>query len=236
VTTIATAFVHDFGGMLVTRVVLGLCEATINPSLMLITSQWYTKSEQAPRFALWHCAPGIGQITGGYVEKNKQTTTTTTTTKTSDKPPFEAPQTKANAISRLLSFAFQTVPHDGRYMVGWRLMFLSLGIVTLVVGIITYLWLPDSPMKAKFLRNEEKVAILRHVSVNMTGISNQKARPREILEAIADPQIYLLVLPGIFVSGPSSLPPCFAREIAFFLLLKTKPRANFLSVFVPCGF
>ena len=66
-TTIATAFVKDFGGMVVTRVFLGLCEATINPSLMIITSQWYTKSEQAPRFALWHCAPGFGQITGGYV-------------------------------------------------------------------------------------------------------------------------------------------------------------------------
>lgn len=34
---------------------------------MLISSQWYTKSEQAPRFSIWYCGLGIGQIIGGAV-------------------------------------------------------------------------------------------------------------------------------------------------------------------------
>jgi len=85
-------------------------------------------------------------------------------------------------------------------MNGWRLMFLTLGIATLLVGVFVVLWLPDTPMKAKFLTEDEKIAVVRHVSVNMTGISNQKARPAEVIEAIKDPQIYMLVLPGIFVS------------------------------------
>jgi MFS family permease len=150
--------------MVVTRVFLAICEATISPSLMLITAQWYTKSEQAPRFALWHSAPGVGQIFGG-----------------------------------LLSYAFQGIPQDGRFLNGWRLMFLVLGILTMIIGVITWMRLPDTPMNAKFLSTAEKVALLKHVSVNMTGVSNTKAHPREILEAIKDPQIYLLVLPGIFV-------------------------------------
>jgi MFS family permease len=165
IVTLATTLVTNFAGMVITRVFLALCEATIAPSLMLITAQWYTKSEQAPRFALWHSAPGVGQIFGG-----------------------------------LLSYAFQAVPHDGRFLNGWRLMFLVLGILTMFVGALTWYWLPDTPMNAKFLKTEEKVALLKHVSVNMTGVSNHKARPKEILEAVKDPQIYLLVLPGIFVS------------------------------------
>jgi MFS family permease len=149
--------------MMVARVFLAICEATISPSLMLITSQWFTKSEQAPRFAFWHSAAGVGQILGG-----------------------------------LLSFAFQAVP-ENYPMHGWRLMFLTLGGVTFLVGAISFYWIPDTPMNARFLSVEEKVAILRHVSVNMTGVANHKARPAEIWEAVKDPQIYLLIFPGIFV-------------------------------------
>lgn len=31
---------------------------------MLISSQWYTKSKQAPRFAFWYCGLGCAQMTG----------------------------------------------------------------------------------------------------------------------------------------------------------------------------
>lgn len=34
---------------------------------MLISSQWYTKSEQAPRFSIWYCGLGAGQILGGII-------------------------------------------------------------------------------------------------------------------------------------------------------------------------
>jgi MFS family permease len=152
--------------MLVSRVFLALFEATMGPSLMLITAMWYTKSEQAPRFSLWHSAPGIGQILGG-----------------------------------LMAYGFLGVPLDGRYWAGWRMMFILLGGLTLIVGILTFLWLPDTPMNAKFLSVEEKVAILKHVSVNMTGISQPRYRKKEIWEAAKDPQVYMLWFPGVLVSS-----------------------------------
>ena len=34
---------------------------------MLISSQWYTKSEQAPRFSFWYCGLGVAQILGGLM-------------------------------------------------------------------------------------------------------------------------------------------------------------------------
>lgn len=169
-TTFLTAFVTNLTGMMATRVILAMFEATISPSLMLITAMWYTKSEQAPRFALWHSAPGTGQILGG-----------------------------------LMSFAFQGIKRDGRFWSGWRWMFITLGLLTTFVGLLAFFWLPDTPMNAKFMKTEEKVALLNHVSVNMTGISQHKPRPREILEALKDPQIFMLTVPGIFVST------CFPR-------------------------
>jgi hypothetical protein len=79
-------------------------------------------------------------------------------------------------------------------------MFITLGSVTIIVGIVVLLFLPDTPMNAKFLKTEEKVAILRHVSINMTGIANRTPRPKELLEALRDLQILLLIFPGVFVS------------------------------------
>lgn len=167
--TACGAAAHNYQTLLVSRVFLGIFEATIAPSLMLISSQWYTKSEQAPRFSFWYLGLGLGQIVGG-----------------------------------LVSYGFQHMGPDAR-LAGWRTMFLTLGLVTVLVGVAVILFLPDTPMKARWLSDGEKVALLKHVSVNKTGIENRKFRGEEILEALKDPQLYLLLLSVILVRSPAGL-------------------------------
>lgn len=65
--TACTAAAHDYHSLLAARIILGIFEAAATPSMILISSQWYTKSEQAPRFSLWYCGLGFGQILGGIV-------------------------------------------------------------------------------------------------------------------------------------------------------------------------
>jgi MFS family permease len=162
--TACGAAATSYQTLLVSRVFLGIFEATIAPSLMLISSQWYTKSEQAPRFSFWYTGLGIGQIVGG-----------------------------------LVSYGFQHIG-EGSRLAGWRIMFVVLGVVTVVVGSCVVLFLPDTPMKAKWLSDNEKVALLKHVSVNQTGIENRKFRGKEIIEALLDPQIWLLLISVVLVS------------------------------------
>ena len=129
---------------------------------MLVSSQWYTKSEAAPRFSIWYGGLGLGQIIGG-----------------------------------VLSYAFQQVKHPS--FSGWRIMFVVLGIVTVLIGFLTLLILPDTPMKARFLSQPEKVALLRHVAVNQTGIHNKKIKPKQIIDVILDAQLWLMTLLTILV-------------------------------------
>lgn len=164
IATACGAAAHNYQTLLVSRVFLGIFEATIGPSLMLISSQWYTKSEQAPRFSFWYLGLGLGQIFGGAI-----------------------------------SYGFQHIG-PGASMAGWRIMFITLGMVTVVIGLCVILFMPDTPMKARWLSNGEKVALLKHVSVNQTGIQSRKFRPKEILEALMDPQLYLMLLSVILVS------------------------------------
>lgn len=78
-------------------------------------------------------------------------------------------------------------------------MFVVLGVVTVIVGFITFFFLPDTPMKAHFLSKSEKVALLKHVAVNQTGIVNKRVKPRQMLEVLFDIQLWLMVLLTILV-------------------------------------
>lgn len=71
-------------------------------------------------------------------------------------------------------------------------MYLVLGCWTLIISIWTLWCLPNSPMAAKFLSTEEKVALLRHIAPNQTGVNNHKIRPKQILDIFRDPQVGLL--------------------------------------------
>ena len=161
--TACTAGAHDYHSLLIARIFLGIFEAAVAPSLILISSQWYTKSEQAPRFSLWYCGLGCGQIVGGIV-----------------------------------SYAFQQVKHEP--MAGWRIMFIVLGLVTIMVGMGAFYIIPDTPVEATFLSDNEKLALLHHVSVNRTGIQNTNYKPSQLIELLLDPQIYLLTTLTILVS------------------------------------
>lgn len=167
--TACTAGAHDYNSLLAARIFLGIFEAAISPSLILISSQWYTKSEQAPRFSVWFCGVGFGQFLGGIV-----------------------------------SYAFQQVKHEP--MAGWRIMFIVLGLVTVMVGLGAFYIIPDTPVEATFLSDQEKLALLHHVSVNRTGIQNTNYKPSQLIELLLDPQIYLLTTLTVLVSyDPSSL-------------------------------
>jgi len=48
-------------------------------------------------------------------------------------------------------------------------MFIAMGVVTIGIGILTFFVLPDTPMEASWLTDGEKVALLKHISVNQTG-------------------------------------------------------------------
>ena len=164
ISTACTAAATNYHSLLAARIFLGIFEAAIAPSLMLFSSQWYTKSEQAPRFSLWYCGLGVGQIVGG-----------------------------------LVSFAFQQVKREG--FEGWRIMFVVLGILTVIVGVAIWLVLPDNPMKAKWLSEAEKGVLLRHVAVNRTGIENRRFKLSQVFEISIDVQLWLLTFTTILVSS-----------------------------------
>jgi MFS family permease len=164
IATACTAAATNYTTLLVCRIFLGALEAAIAPSLMMISSQWYTNAEQASRFALWFCGAGLSQIIGS-----------------------------------LIAFGFQHLSPTAP-LAGWRIMFIVLGLLTIVTGIATYFMIPDSPMSAGFLSKAEKVALLNHISKNRTGVYQQKMDVSQLKELFFDVQLWLFTVLSLLVS------------------------------------
>lgn len=162
--TACHAALQNYAGLLTVRIFCGICEAAIPSALMLLSSQWYTRSEQAVRFSYWYCGMGFGQILGG-----------------------------------LFSWAFQHVRPSAPFA-GWRIMFLAIGISTVLLGVVIILVVPDTPMQAWFLSDDEKVNILEHVKTNQSGISNTRFLPYQLKEGLLDFQLWCMFMVILLVS------------------------------------
>ncbi|KAI8255456.1 Thiamine pathway transporter THI73 [Colletotrichum sp. SAR11_239] len=62
-----TSACHNWAGLVVTRVLLGVFESAVAPSLIVITTMWYKRQEQPPRMGIWYLGTGGGVIVGSLI-------------------------------------------------------------------------------------------------------------------------------------------------------------------------
>lgn len=83
----------------------------------------------------------------------------------------------AGAFSGLLAFGLSHMDGVGG-LEGWRWIFVMEGVITVVVGLMTPLILPDSPDCATFLTEEER-ALLKHRLEEDSGTAKGKVQTNE---------------------------------------------------------
>jgi ACS family allantoate permease-like MFS transporter len=74
---------------------------------------------------------------------------------------------------------------------GWQIIFLILGLLTVVVGIVFFFILPDSPMTAGFLSPTEKALHAERLRHNEQGIGSDVFKREQFYEALRDPNTWL---------------------------------------------
>ncbi|KAL2833276.1 major facilitator superfamily domain-containing protein [Aspergillus cavernicola] len=137
----------SYASLMVVRGLLGVFEASVAPSLVLITGMWWQKPEQSRRTGLWYMQIGVAQIVGAGI-----------------------------------SYGFQQV--HSQALANWQILFLFMGCLTVVIGIITIFALPDNPMSAWFLNDKEKIMAIEHVRVNQTGVENKDFKTYQLVELL----------------------------------------------------
>ncbi|KAF9049870.1 major facilitator superfamily domain-containing protein [Panaeolus papilionaceus] len=95
---------------------------------------------------------------------------------------------------------------------GWAWIFVIEGIVTIVLGIITWLFVPDFPSKSKFLTPEQTKMILDRVEADRGDSLPDKTTGAKVLQHMADPVVWIMAL--MFMC--STMP---AYAIGFFITI-----------------
>ncbi|KAG0682033.1 hypothetical protein C6P40_001384 [Pichia californica] len=145
----------SYVGLMIVRVLLGIFEAPVAPCLIIISSKWFTKPEQARRTFFWYAQTGIAQIVGS-----------------------------------LMSFGFQHVHHTK--IASWQIMFIFMGAITVIVGILVFILLPDNPLECKFLSEDEKMEVVEHIKENQTGIEDRSYKFHQVKELLLEKETWVM--------------------------------------------
>lgn len=76
----------------------------------------------------------------------------------------------------------------------WKLVFIITGCLTFALGFVIMFHIPDTPMKAWFLSDDEKKLVVQRIRTNQQGFGNKHFKKDQFIEAITDIQSWLIVL------------------------------------------
>ncbi|PYI07560.1 MFS general substrate transporter [Aspergillus sclerotiicarbonarius CBS 121057] len=128
-------------------------------------------------------APGFTLITGMFYTRQEQ-------------PVRQSAWFFGNCIAVLLGgLIAYGIGHIHTSMEHWKLFFLILGAITSAYALVLFVFLPDSPAKAVFLKKNERAIAIQRTLKNKTGVlDNGKFKWSQARQALTDPQTWLLVL------------------------------------------
>ncbi|CAK9436367.1 uncharacterized protein LODBEIA_P09250 [Lodderomyces beijingensis] len=76
----------------------------------------------------------------------------------------------------------------------WKLVFVVTGCITIFMGFVVLLHIPDNPTGAWFLTKEEKLLVVERIRSNQQGFGNPRFKKSQFIEAITDHRTWLFFL------------------------------------------
>ncbi|KAF4602166.1 hypothetical protein EYR40_005370 [Pleurotus pulmonarius] len=93
--------------------------------------------------------------------------------------------------------------YSGNILAPYQIVYIVLGGLAIVVGISILIWLPDSPIHARMLTAEERIAALERVRDDQGGTENKTIKRDQVIEALLDIRTWLIVLTVMLTSVPN---------------------------------
>lgn len=88
-------------------------------------------------------------------------------------------------------------------MPSWQILFVLLGLITVVTGAGYLYYMPDNQTNAKFLSRREKLIAVERIRGNFQGIGSRTWKWSQFREAFMDPRTYLYVLYSLLMNIPN---------------------------------
>lgn len=117
----------------------------------------------------------------------------------------------AGVLGGLLAFGIGKI--NNPHMSDWRFIFLIYGVFTTAWGFVLFFVIPDNPLKAWWLTEEEKSQVVLRVSENQTGLENKHFKWEQARELLSDPKIWILFVFSFAANIPNGALNAFSTII-----------------------
>ena len=112
-------------------------------------------------------------------------------------------------LGGLLAYCFMFIQKGPLH--AWQWWFIFWGIILVSFGGFIICWLPDSPMRAKCYDDQEKRDMIERLRDNQTGIQNRNFKTEQVVEALADPQVWAYCVINLCTTLPTAGLASFAN-------------------------
>lgn len=85
----------------------------------------------------------------------------------------------------------------------WKYEFLIIGALCAFWGILITIFLPDSPVTARYLSTREKWVAIERLRDNQTGVENKHLKWAQVWEALLDWKVWTFFLLGLSANIPN---------------------------------
>jgi len=85
----------------------------------------------------------------------------------------------------------------------WRIVFLAAGLLTVVMGVIFMIIVPDNQMNARWLSEEDRLLAIERIRENQQGVGNRKWKLHQFKEALVDPMALGLAFYALVADIPN---------------------------------
>lgn len=90
-------------------------------------------------------------------------------------------------LGAILAFGLYKGDTQGKLSIdGWRLVYIILGVLTVFIGILFFIFIPDTPDKARFLSPADRKLAVERIRSNQQGVINKSFRMEQVKEAFTD--------------------------------------------------
>lgn len=117
----------------------------------------------------------------------------------------------ATIAASALSYGLGHIPSD--HMESWQIIFLFVGLLTIVSAPFVYIFLPNDIPSARFLSDHEKAKAIERLRANQTGTGSREFKWSQILELIFEPKTYLWIGLSLLLNVGASVTDTFGPLI-----------------------
>src|ERR1700712_4739211 len=115
----------------------------------------------------------------------------------------------AQIFGGLVAYGISTgVKNHGAAIDSWKIVFLSIGLLTAAVGCVFLYFMPDNQLNARFLTPQERLMAGERIRKNQQGVGNKHFKMYQLKEAFLDPMTWAFTFYALVANIPNGKQIC----------------------------